>query len=200
MKRKVKKIFKPNEEQQKWIEENQKGISRLELSKKFNKKFKENFEVNQFRNYLTKKGLRNGLDTKFKVGKVPDNGHRFVSNDPRSIPYQFKKGHISHTTLPIGTIREHYGYQTIKVEEPNVWKKRHQLIWEEHYGEIPKGHRVMFKDQDKSNLTIENLMLVKEVELAMMNRFDLVKPNKTLTEIGHTVSKIIIKRAELKRS
>jgi len=36
-------------------------------------------------------------------------------------------------------------------------KQLHRVIWEEHYGPIPAGHQVMFKDGDKRNVAIGNL-------------------------------------------
>ncbi len=61
--------------------------------------------------------------------------------------------------LPIGTERDHCGYIKVKIAEPNVWKFKHQLLWEEAHGPIPEGHIVYFIDGDRSNCRLANLRL-----------------------------------------
>lgn len=40
------------------------------------------------------------------------------------------------------------------------WKQKHQIVWEQHNGKIPAGHKVIFLDRNRSNCSIENLYIV----------------------------------------
>lgn len=42
----------------------------------------------------------------------------------------------------------------------NNWEYKHHLVWEQHYGPVPKGYRVLFLDGDNRNFDIENLACV----------------------------------------
>ena len=72
----------------------------------------------------------------------------------------FKKGNRPANKKPVGYERiSRDGYIEVKVAEPNVFKNKQRVIWEQHNGPIPEGMHVCFKDGDKSNLDIENLFL-----------------------------------------
>ena len=72
----------------------------------------------------------------------------------------FKKGNRPANKKPVGYERiSRDGYIEVKVAEPNVFKIKQRVIWEQHNGPIPEGMHVCFKDGDKSNLDIENLFL-----------------------------------------
>lgn len=45
---------------------------------------------------------------------------------------------------------------------PNKGKLLHRLIYEEHYGSIPKGFCIHHLDNDKTNCNPENLMLLSK--------------------------------------
>ena len=40
------------------------------------------------------------------------------------------------------------------------WGYKHHLVWEQHYGPVPKGYRVLFLDGNNRNFDIENLACV----------------------------------------
>jgi hypothetical protein len=78
---------------------------------------------------------------------------------------------MKRDTLPIGTVRVRTRHKRggekrawIKVAEPNVWRLRAQVVWEEHHGPIPTGMGVHHKDRDKLNDTINNLELLSKAE------------------------------------
>lgn len=58
------------------------------------------------------------------------------------------------------------GYVRIRTEKSKVYVMKQRLIYQEHYGEIPKGYEVVFLDKDKSNYDIENLFLVSRKAIA----------------------------------
>lgn len=60
---------------------------------------------------------------------------------------------------------------------------KHRLIYEEHYGPIPDGYAVVFKDSDKSNVTIDNLMLISRANLAVINKSIPFTENAEINEV-----------------
>jgi hypothetical protein len=89
-----------------------------------------------------KKGRRISQDTEFRLGNRPKNWK------------------------PVGTIsvrhRERSGksHAWVKTAEPNVWKPRAVVVWEEERGPILLGMFPHHKDGDSLNDDIDNLRLV----------------------------------------
>lgn len=111
-----------------------------------------------------------GKATWFKKGTIPFNKNRKMvdwmspENIERVKSTQFKKGGTPHNTQPIGSERiTADGYVEIKIGDFNGKNKNFVLkqrkIWSEHYGEIPEGSVVKFKDNNKLNFEINNLYL-----------------------------------------
>lgn len=48
--------------------------------------------------------------------------------------------------------------------EPNKWKLKHRIIWEQVNGAIPKGHNVQFRNHNSLDCRIENLYLISKAE------------------------------------
>ncbi|MDR3173379.1 MAG: HNH endonuclease [Treponema sp.] len=90
-------------------------------------------------------------------------------------------------------------YIYVKTARPNVWKMKHLVIWEAAHGPVPEGHRVIFADRDKTNFALENLILVTKGELAVMNRFGLIFPDKELTKTGKAVAELQLLTGRRKR-
>lgn len=71
-----------------------------------------------------------------------------------------------YNSLPIGTERTNrYGYIEVKTDRRRkdgtvMWEGKHRIIWRETNGEIPIDKKIIFKDGDKTNLTLDNLQLV----------------------------------------
>lgn len=56
------------------------------------------------------------------------------------------------------------GFLHIKVAEPNKWKRKHYLIWEEAFGPVPKSHKLLFIDGRPGNCFLGNLVMVPKKE------------------------------------
>lgn len=118
---------------------------------------------------------------------------------------QFKNGHRPQTWVPIGTeVWRADGYLWVKFwdgKQParKNWIQKHRLIWEEAYGEIPKGYQIMFADQDMHNLSLDNLILVTPAEKVIMSRNGLFYKNADETKVGITIARIINKASKLKQ-
>lgn len=81
----------------------------------------------------------------------------------------FKKGRNPHNKRPVGYERKDrkQGYWLVKVAEPNVFRFKHRVLWEQHHGPIPKGMNITFIDGNPDNITIENLRME-----SMKEKFD----------------------------
>ena len=106
----------------------------------------------------------------------------------------FKKGTIPPNYRPVGSERINMeGYTEVKVKDPNKWELKHRLIYKQHYGEIPKGHNVIFADRNIQNFDINNLILVSKAEMLILNNNKLIFEDKELTKVGVNIAKVIDK-------
>ena len=105
--------------------------------------------------------------TRFTKGHIPLNKGKKVSPEiyEKMSHTMFKKGHISENKREVGAERVNvYGYIEIKVAEPNVWRLKHRIIWEQHNGVIPAGYNVQFKNRNTQDCRIENLYIISKAE------------------------------------
>lgn len=71
------------------------------------------------------------------------------------------KGRNPGNTRPVGSERVNsQGYLEVKVAEPNVWRRKHRMVWEQHHGPVPEGCNVQFRNGDRTDLRIENLYII----------------------------------------
>lgn len=108
---------------------------------------------------------------RFRQGCVPANkGKRmcdFMSAEQieRSAATRFRKGHVPANHKPLGYERiNRDGYTEVKVAEPNVFRLKHRMIWEEANGPIPEGCNIQFRDGNKRNITLGNLYIISRSE------------------------------------
>ena len=116
----------------------------------------------------------------------------------------YKKNHKLKSGLnnhrPVGTVvMTTDGYLKRKIREPNVWEFVHRAEYEKHYGPIPEGMVVIFKDGNRGNCDIRNLKLISAAENAQLNRRHLRFEDPELTESGVLVAKILAMSVERKR-
>jgi len=78
----------------------------------------------------------------------------------------FKKGNSPHNTKQDGAITNREGYQYIRLSK-GKWMSYHQWLWRQTYGDIPRGHIVVFKNGDSADLRLENLELRSRSEHAL---------------------------------
>lgn len=116
------------------------------------------------------------VTTRFHKGLIPPNKGKKMSPElyARCAPTMFKKGHKPATQVPVGTeVVTTDGYVKVKVADPNKWRYKHHLIWEEHNGPIPKGYNIQFKDKNPLNVTLDNLYIISRSD-QMRNENSLV--------------------------
>ena len=75
--------------------------------------------------------------------------------------------------VPLGTERTTgRGYRVIKTAEGGggkAWTFLQVVVWREHFGDIPKGFRVSFKDGNRCNCSPDNLVLVTRRQMMSRN-------------------------------
>lgn len=144
----------------------------IEISKLFNEQFNIDCSFELLRKKMNAAGIKKGRSANagsFKKGQASWNkGLKGYCPSPETL---WKKGNIPHTAKPVGYERINKdGHIECKVENRNQMVLKHHHIWKKHKGEIPKNHVIMFKDNDKSNCDIDNLILVSRAELARFNQ------------------------------
>lgn len=113
-------------------------------------------------------------ESRLKKGHTPPNKGKKMSQQQREKCSKtwFQKGHLPHNTLHDGAIRprmdEHSPYLYVRLAK-RKWELLHRVVWEQHYGKIPEGMMVTFKDGNTKNCAIENLMLTTREETMKKN-------------------------------
>ena len=191
-------MFKYTDEQKDFIYNNNHGKYAKELADIFNSKFGTNITSIEIKRFRGNHHLNSGLTGRFEKGNVPFNKGTKGLMKPNKT--SFKKGNIPHNHKEVGYERVNVdGYLEVKVKEPNVFKSKHRIVWEETYGPIPKDHKVIFLDGDKTHVELSNLALVKNSEMLILNKRKLISEYKEITQTGINIAKVIDKTYEKSR-
>ena len=175
-----------------------KGSTYKEITKKMNDKFEYNFSEEQVKGMMYRNKLTTGTGGYFKKGSTPWN--KGLKGYMGANKTSFKKGTIPPNQVPIGTESiTKGGYIKVKVGEPNKWKLKQRYIYEQHYGEIPDGHSIIFADGNKMNFDIDNLIAVSKSEMLILNNNNLRFEDKELTKVGVNIAKVIDKAKKVSK-
>lgn len=184
-----------SEEMLAWIRSVVKGTSDVELTDMINERYNLNLKISQIRTMKKNHKIRSGRNTKFKKGCASWNKGKKIPMDRITEAFkktQFKSGNLPHNTLPVGSERlTKDGYIEVKIAMPNVWKGKQIIIWEEHNGPVPDGYVIVFADQNKLNLSIDNLICISRSELVRMNKQGLFSTNPEVTNTGVLIARIM---------
>lgn len=184
-----------------FIKENVKGKSTYELTALVNRTFSTSYTEAQIKTCKLNRHLTSGLITRFSKGHSPHNKGLKGICAQGSEKGWFKKGHTPKNHKPVGSERVSVdGYIYIKIKEPCKWVLKHVYTYEKHHGPIPQGMIVTFKDGNKQNCNIENLLLMNRSESMIMSHFKLRTENPELMETGLLVSKIILQKNKVKKN
>ncbi len=187
------------EEVRKFILENYVGVGHQAMADLLNKTFGSSYTKGQIGTYYKNHKLDSGLKGYFKKGHTPFNkGMKGLNIGGEQT--QFKPGHRPHNYMPVGSERINGdGYIDIKIADPNKWKGKYIIIWEEANGPVPEGHVVIFADCNKKNVVLDNLILVSRRELAILNNRGLISGDADLTRTGVIIADVVLKIGERKK-
>ena len=189
-----------SEEQKEFIITNNYGKYSKELAEMFNQYFNTNITGKEIAYFRRNNKLNSGLTGQFKKGNVPHNKDKkqieYMNQESieRTKKTRFKKGNKPKKYRPVGSERiTKDGYIEVKVADPNKWETKNKIIYKQYFGDIPKGHKVIYADGNKLNNDINNLILVSDNEELIMNKYKLRTENIELTKTGYLIAKVIDK-------
>jgi hypothetical protein len=131
-----------------------------------------------------------GKASHFKPGHISHNKGQKMSKEAyeKCSATMFKSGIVPHNTKFDGYERTTVdGYVEVRIKK-GVFKLKHRLIYEQHYGPIPKGMYIIFKDKNKLNFDINNLELISLKE--HMARNTIQRFPKELKQLIHLNTKL----------
>lgn len=105
--------------------------------------------------------------TQFKKGHKTWNKGRPMSPEvyAKAKATMFKCGQQPLNYRPVGSERISVdGYVEIKVADPGIWKLKHRVLWEDANGPIPKGMMIKFKNGNKLDIRLDNLIMITQAE------------------------------------
>jgi len=205
---------KYTEEQIQYIAANIAGRSHKEMAAMFNEHFGTDYPASAIMSASFRNGLKNGRDCRILAGELAEGKGKEFRFKKGQVSWnkgtkglaiggketQFSKGNKPWNYKPVGTeLVNTDGYVVIKIADPNKWKAKHIIIWEEANGPIPAGHVLIFLDGNQLNVVLDNLLLIPRRKLAVMNKRRLISNDAGLTRIGATVAELIMKTTERKR-
>lgn len=182
------------------------GHTYKEIQTAFSEKFEWEITVSQIKGYMANHRINNGLTGRFSKGHVPLNKGRKGICAPGCEKTWFPKGNAPHNHKPVGTesVRCNYKrgqkYVHVKVAEPNRWRMKHVVVWEQHNGPVPKGKIIIFADGDTLNCEIDNLRLIDRATHAVMNHTGLCKSSKEFKDTAIIMADLMRETSDAKKA
>ena len=183
-----------------FIRDNSWGVSSKEMAEMVNEKFGTDFSPTQMKSFRQRHGIKSGCTGWYQKGHAPGNKGKKLEEyvmDPERVadikkriaPTQFKKGHKANNELPLGTIVvTSDGYKIRKRSMTGDlwerWEFLHRAVWEEHNGPVPEGMMVSFRDSNRLNCDIDNLMLITRAENVTLTKMGFRFEDPDLTDAG----------------
>ncbi|MDP2127215.1 MAG: HNH endonuclease signature motif containing protein [Pseudohongiella sp.] len=181
-----------------------KEFSIVEVTQFLNDHYGTSFTAEQLKTYTTNHQLKAGRTGCFEKGLVPWNTGTKGVVKPNS--GNFRKGSMPVNTKPLGHERicSKDGYILVKIAERNPYtgaatryKAKHIVVWEAANGPVPPGHAIRFRDGDKLNCDIDNLVLVTLRLNAMLNRRGYTNVPQELKPVAFTTAVLEVRAFEL---
>lgn len=162
------------------------GHEESEIRAAFNKKFGIVLSESQIGNFKTRHAIKSGTHGGyFQKGQVAHNKGKRISPEvyEKCKATMFKKGNIPANHREVGSERINVdGYTEIKVAEPNKWRLKQRVIWEELYHEkLKRNEAVIFLDGNRQNFDKDNLFKMDRGSLVRFNQSHLQCNNREIT-------------------
>ena len=175
------------------------GHEESEIRAMFLEKFSSELSESQIGNFKNKYKIYSGTHGGcFKKGQVPMNKGKKMSPEvyEKVKHTMFHKGHTPVNHRPVGSERINVdGYTEIKVAEPNKWRLKQRLVYEEYYGvTLTSNDVIIFLDGDKQNLDINNLYKMTRAALVRYNQDGLYSDNP---EQSRAAANVAILKSEI---
>lgn len=183
-----------------FIRDNSWGVSSKEMAEMVNEKFGTDFSPTQMKSFRQRHGIKSGVTGWYQKGHAPGNKGKKLEEyvtDPERVadikkriaPTQFKKGQKAINEYPLGTIViTSDGYKIRKRSMTGDlwerWEFLHRAVWEEHNGPVPEGMMVSFRDSNRLNCDIDNLMLITRAENVTLTKMGFRFEDPDLTDAG----------------
>lgn len=175
----VKRRRKFSPDQERFLRKNYTDRSFAELTAIFIERYGNEKTEQQIKTYIHNHGINSGRSGRFEKGHKPWNtgtkGQGLTGENSGS----FKKGNAPANRKQLGSERicSKDGFILIKVAErnpytgcPTRYKCKHVHVWEQAHGPVPEGMVVLFKDGDRLNCDVDNLILISRSELLRLNK------------------------------
>lgn len=167
------------------------GHSYREIQKAFTEKFGWEISIGQVNSYIGNHHLNTGRTGRFQKGQEPPNKGKKGICAAGCEKTWFKKGHIPANYRPVGSeCVNKDGYIEVKVADPNKWRLKHRVVWEAVNGKIPKGNIIIFRDNNKTNTNIDNLLLIKRGTHAVLNHTGLCEYSGEFKETAICIAEL----------
>jgi len=168
------------EEVRNYIVDNHKTTGHKGMAEQLFTMFGRAYAPKQIKAYYANHKMHCGRSGHFEKGHTPINKGKPGNAGWKST--QFKAEHRPHNYQLVGTERINgSGYVDIKVAEPNTWKGKHIIVWEQTHGPVPDGSVIVFGDRNRRNFDPNNLILVTRSQLSTLNVKGLIQTDADLT-------------------
>ena len=180
------------------------GHTHKEIQAEFNRRFTDvHISLNRVSSYIKRHNLSTGFTGRFQKGCVSHNKGKKMPPElyEKCKETMFKKGNEPVNHRPVGSERiTKDGYIEVKIEEPNKWRLKHLIIWEEANGPVPPKHCIFFMDNDRTNVTLDNLRVIPRSQLLIMNgRRGFSGHDRDSNEVALTAAQLTEKINQIKR-
>ena len=190
-------------EQEEWLVAHN-HMSASEMSKGINDEFSLSTSPDEIKGWRARTKNPRPTPSKFQKGHTPfSKGKKWdeymsPESQARSRMTTFRKGDVPHNVQPLGSISIMSGYWVMKVtnvgNQHQKWKFLHRLLWEKENGPIPKGMNVVFRNGDRSDIRMENLILMNNKEMARYTPVDDSEPE--MQRFSEIIARVAAKVAE----
>ena len=190
-------------EQEEWLVAHN-HMSASEMSKGINDEFSLSTSPDEIKGWRARTKNPRPTPSRFQKGHTPfSKGKKWdeymsPESQARSRMTTFRKGDVPHNVQPLGSISIMSGYWVMKVtnvgNQHQKWKFLHRLLWEKENGPIPKGMNVVFRNGDRNDIRMENLMLMNNKEMARYTPVDDSEPE--MQRFSEIVARVAAKVAE----
>ncbi|MDO6718849.1 HNH endonuclease signature motif containing protein [Psychrosphaera sp. 1_MG-2023] len=111
----------------------------------------------------------------------------------------FKKGARSLNQKPVGSERVNVvGYIEIKVSDPNKWRLKNRVLWEQANGPLSSDDVITFIDNNPLNCVLDNLMKISRAQHAVINKMGLANVQPEAKETTALIASVVMKTNEVR--